>query len=448
MRRERRGALEGGPALQTLLEQLLDGEAARRLFEVEKTVRATYEAFPKNSRGQLPPSEIFPAIVRGYFRKEHGWLLKGLEPPGLVPEATRVHQALLLREDAPALATALQELHDADQGLALSDVVGTIAVLEHLALRHSETLLRGAYVLNERSVEEPMAEGVLMEVLHSYLLLFRHGHPQNLTDVAGHRRMKERAQRSPDWVELVRFAASVVPSSSEGSFSFAVVSQLVRELAQRFGKWQNAECSQMKDVLMGMGAEGSGSVLLKDFHAEPKHASFQFTESAEYLRRAGTLLEPVDGEPRVFIANYVLGPSNCIAPSKHYSVCCLSECEALMSELERQVQAPSWPAAQLLELVASTSSSSVSAPRQMPPAMAQALEAIADRNDGAVPLHSADFMRWLHEAFPNECPAPTASESAAEESERKDAAEWLDVQQECTRIPQWHPKAGDDVISV
>merc|ERR1740123_2488925 len=101
-----------------------------------------------------------------------------------------------------------------------------------------------------------------------------------------------------------------------------------------------------------MGSASEGSVLLQDFHAEPKHASFQFTESPEYLRKTGALEESAEGAPRVRIANYLLGPSNCIAPSEHYSVCCLNECEALMSGLESGAQASSVPAKRLLELVA------------------------------------------------------------------------------------------------
>jgi len=450
MRREAKEARKGKSALQAAFEQVLEGEAAERLLAVEASVRPTYEAFPKSSLGRIPPSEIFPAIVRSYFLKEHGWLIKGLEPPHLAPRPTEVHEALVLRESAPGLAEALRSAREAEQGLSLGDVVGTIAALEHLLLGESRALLQGAYVLNQLAEADALDEDGLNAVLHSYLLLFRHGHPRNLTDVQGHRRMKARAQHAKDWGDLVKFTQDAVLSSGHTSpFSFSNVLAIVRDLALAYGKWQNSECTQMKVTLLGLGANASGTVPLARFHAEPKHASFQFTESAEYLRKVGALEESAEGEPRVLIANYLLGPSNCIVSSEHHSVCCLSECEALTSELEQQVQAPVAPARRLLELVAGL-------PQPAPPGaagdlraeLAQDLEAIAGRHEGAVPLHSADFRRWLHAARPGECPLPTAAEGAAEESERLAAEEWLAVQQECTRIPPWHPSASGDVLRV
>ncbi|CAE7762562.1 tmem145, partial [Symbiodinium necroappetens] len=73
----------------------------------------------------------------------------------------------------------------------------------------------------------------------------------------------------------------------------------------------------------------------------------------------------------VRIANYLQGPSNCIASSSYYSICCLSECEGLVNELEAKVQAPAADPAYLLELVGHISSAS-----------------------------------WMHYAFPHECPYP------------------------------------------
>jgi len=441
----RREARPQRPMLQAALEGVLDGVDGLRMLAVEACVRPTYEAFPKNALGRIPPSEIFPAIVRGYFAKEHGWQLNGLEPPSLAHKPSEVHEAIVLVSLAPALAKALKEGHDGDQGLSLSDVVGTITAIEHLILDESIALLRGAYVLNQLSEEAALDEAGLTEVLDSYLLLFRHGHPHNLTNIAGHQAMKARARKGSSWAALEKFAREAAEGSGRAApYPFAAVSAMVRSLALAYGRWQNSECDQMKATLIDLSTNSSGLVRLERFHSEPKHAAFQFTESAEYLRKTGALEEPAGGkEPLVRVANYLLGPSNCIASSEHYSVCCLSECEAIASELERSLQAPVVPAEKLLELVASTPSSSLEAPRVLQAALGEDLRSIAARHGGAVPLHSADFQRWLHAAFPNECPAPTAGDSAAEESERISAEEWVAVQQECTRIPEWHPSNQD-----
>jgi len=283
--------------------------------------------------------------------------------------------------------------------VSLSDVVGTIAALEYLLLGESTALLRSAYALNERSVAERLDQDGLHEVLRSYLLLFRQGLPRNLTDVSLHQRMKARAEHVEDWKELLKFEAEAVAQERlRSSHTFEEAAKIASGMTLRFGKWQNSECVQMKDNLMALGSTSSGRVPLEVFHSEKKHASYQFTESAEYLQRAGALDEAENGTKQVLVANYLLGRSNCIASSEYYSVCCLSECEALTSELEQTVRAPVWPAPRLLSLVSQTPSSSVIAPRELPAALARDLEAIAARYGGAVPLHSADFKHFLHGA--------------------------------------------------
>merc|ERR1719253_42891 len=107
------------------------------------------------------------------------------------------------------------------------------------------------------------------------------------------------------------------------------------------------------------------------------------------------------------------------------------------------------PPQKLAELISQVPSSTVDAPRELPKSLLEDLEAIAGRHEGAVPLHSADFLHFLHQAYPNECPLPKPTESLAEESERANAERWLAAQAACTRIPEWHPaKWGEEDILV
>merc|ERR1719473_1265908 len=111
----------------------------------------------------------------------------------------------------------------------------------------------------------------------------------------------------------------------------------------------------MKDALMDLDPYGLGRIPLSTFWSQPAGAVYQFSESAEYLRKTGALDESAPGSPSVLIANYLLGPSNCIASSTYYSICCLSECELLMNELEGKLQSPAAAAERLLRLVANMS---------------------------------------------------------------------------------------------
>lgn len=449
VRRER--AKKTSSALQAALEHVLSGQAAKRLFGVEASVRPTFEAFPKNAMGQIPPEEIFPAIVRNYFAKEHGWQLRGLEPPSMSETGTtnaEVQDLTLLKDHAPSVAQALEDVRRSGRGLSLSDVVGTIAALEHLAIEESVALLRKAYFLNKLDTAVELDEAELHEVLQSFLLIFRYGHDGNLTSVEEHQEIKARAKKANDWHVIVDFeSAAVATSEHRGpNYDFEAAMDVARDITQKYGKWQNLECVDMKATLVGMSAGTPGLAPFTTFHTEPDHGTFQFSESVEYLRSHGVVEEAADGGDtvQVLIANYLLGPTNCIAFSQYYSVCCLSECESVISDIETRTQSPVSSADDLISTVEATATSTLDAPHKLSEDVASQLRRVAELHGGAVPLHSADFKRWLHAAFPNECPLPTAPEEAAEDSELAVAGKWLEAQHVCSRLPEWHPSS--DVI--
>jgi hypothetical protein len=134
--------------------------------------------------------------------------------------------------------------------------------------------------------------------------------------------------------------------------------------------------------------------------------SWQFQESKDYLRQLGALDESDAQNPHVIIANYVSSPSNCIASSSFYSVCCMDECEGLLGHLEQQIAAPEATSEQIGRLVAKMSSSSVAAPRTLSKTLLSRLEAIDAQHGGKVPLHGRLFAQFMHNAFPRECPYP------------------------------------------
>merc|ERR1719343_1883514 len=174
-------------------------------------------------------------------------------------------------------------------------------------------------------------------------------------------------------------------------FSFEAVSHLVESLSHSYGKWQDFECQMMKSELMQLDSEGYGRVPLGRFYTQQEHAVYKFGESVEYLRTIGALDERRPQDPQVIIANYLAGPSNCVAGSSYYSVCCLSECEGLMAELEEQIRAPSASPEQVTALVGNLSSSTVEGPRQLPKALIRRLSDIATLHGGEVPLHGRLF---------------------------------------------------------
>merc|ERR1719261_1541307 len=203
---------------------------------------------------------------------------------------------------------------------------------------------------------------MLHTVLQSYLILFGQGSKANLFDADRHRALLDSRKRP----EVEQFEHDAVLNFEytkrdqtnpfrPRQYSFQAAAVIMEDLAQRYGKWQNSECRHMKAHLVELDPEGLGRVPLGLFYAQPEGASYHFSESTDYLRKIGALDETSPHNPQVYIANYVAGPSNCIASSSYYSVCCLSECDKILGELEHHISAPMASAESLSALVVNVS---------------------------------------------------------------------------------------------
>merc|ERR1719343_625591 len=145
-----------------------NGVGAQRLAAIEASMWQTFQALPKNEIGRLAPRAV-RYMAHNYFAKEHGWLIKGLEPHGQKANFSEVHQVSILQDKAPSLVEALLETRQAGRGLALADVVVMVAVLERLIVDESLGLLEAAYRLNDQTVTSELNESSLHGVLTSYL---------------------------------------------------------------------------------------------------------------------------------------------------------------------------------------------------------------------------------------------------------------------------------------
>merc|ERR1719498_287089 len=117
---------------------------------------------------------------------------------------------------------------------------------------------------------------------------------------------------------------------ASGGLDFSLVARTAERVGERFGSFQDQECKQLQGSLVAMEEAGTGRVRLSDFYKPAMGGQWQFQESVAYLRQLGALDETDAQKPRVIIANYINSPSNCIASSSFYSVCCMDECEGLL----------------------------------------------------------------------------------------------------------------------
>jgi len=82
----------------------------------------------------------------------------------------------------------------------------------------------------------------------------------------------------PGWHDTQKFvkqvrsevvAAKAVESDFlNGELTFKAVAQVVEEIGERYGHWQDAECKDLKNALVKMEHKGTGQVLLKDFYGQ------------------------------------------------------------------------------------------------------------------------------------------------------------------------------------
>merc|ERR1719301_286550 len=131
---------------------------------------------------------------------------------------------------------------------------------------------------------------------------------------------------------------------------------VIAEIGERYGRFQDTECRQFKDWLLEVedpGIGGAGRVRISDFYGRALNdGKWQFTESIDYLRQLGALDESDPSNLRVIIPNYISGPSNCVASSSYYSVCCLDKCESILGRLEQMIAAPEAPPSTITALIA------------------------------------------------------------------------------------------------
>merc|ERR1719436_526229 len=217
----------------------------------------------------------------------------------------------------------------------------------------------------------------------------------------------------PTWHATQTFLRDVQKSTvpqQEKEITFQNVASVVEEVGERYGRWQDKECRTLKNDLVAMEHRGTGRVRLADFYGSAlKHGNWQFSESIDYLRQLGALDESDPSNLRVIIPNYVNSPSNCVASSNYYHVCCIDECEDILGHLEEKLGAPEATPTEIAELVAALPSATVPGNRTLSRSLLQKLDDVAQFHSGRIPLHGRLFAQWMHNVYPRECSYPHLS---------------------------------------
>jgi len=230
----------------------------------------------------------------------------------------------------------------------------------------------------------------------------------------------------PNFPETQAFVRDVQQSVApeQVQFYFPEVTNLAEEIDSRYGRWQDNECRTMKDNLIEIedsGPGGAGKVPLADFYHAGLNGREEFREHVDYLRSLGALDETDPQRPRILIPNYVHAPTNCVASSSYYNICCVNECEELMGHIDGNLAKPYALPSEILAVVEMMPSSTVSHNRTLPTWLLLRLDEVAAHHGGHVPIHGRLFTQWMHFAYPRECQYPHT-----EASQNKSESSWVD----------------------
>eukprot|EP00928_Gymnodinium_smaydae_P021261 TRINITY_DN1827_c1_g2_i1.p1 TRINITY_DN1827_c1_g2~~TRINITY_DN1827_c1_g2_i1.p1 ORF type:complete len:580 (+),score=114.07 TRINITY_DN1827_c1_g2_i1:99-1742(+) len=431
---EARGPADLLAELERLDEGALGGTAlvsSARVERLEAALLPLFKISPKDSRGYLDANAARYVLHR-LFSERHGWFVSGIELHGGVYNSSKVGQAL-----------------KSGGRFSLRQLARFAATLETLVHTENMERLGEAFDMVGFSRDRSRKDADVELVLEAYMMLF-----VSLQVKPG---MKlERARRFvelgiPSWRDTKVFGREIQQKIMEAerergeSLSlWDLLLRIVEEFGERYGKWQNKDCLDLKAALLEMEMPGTGRVPLSSFWGPSlTEKGWMFTESLPYLKQLGALEGSEAPHHSVVISNYLYSAGNCLASSKYYDVCCLNECESILGEIESAVASPAAEPQHLVEIVAKLASSSVSAPRELPASLVRRLEDIAAHHGGQVPLHGRLFFQFLHHAFPLECPYPYLSLSQAMERDET----WITRQTLQSKVMRHEVKAYNRAVS-
>merc|ERR1719277_575835 len=388
----------------------------KRLKRLVQMLSPMFEAMTKNERGLLGPAAAGYMLHR-LFVQRHGWFIRALEPAGGSFAAWNSSAPTsVLEERVPSHVTRLFEERLGQHGLGLKELALLAATLEHLvhleALKRLDVSYEGANFSKDDVLSDEEAIQVLDMYMAIYILGFLHADLNTMTGAVAKELHENILEMYPTWPETQQFLREVHQSvaSKRDYVYFTDVETVIAEIGERYGRFQDMECRQLKDWLVEVedtSVGGAGRVRIADFYGRALHdGKWQFSETVDYLRQLGALDESDPSNLRVIIPNYISGPSNCVASSAYYSVCCLDECESILGQLEQRIAAPQALPTAIINAISMIPSATMPSNRTIAHWLQLRLEEVASHHGGLVPLHGRLFAQWLHYASPRECQFP------------------------------------------
>jgi len=391
--------------------ELLNGKQGY-YADIAKTLRPTFESLDKNEYGNLGHTAVRYALHR-LFVARHGWMIKGLDPAGRHFNSSSPVQVFTGK--VPPRVQGLFESRLGAKGFGLEELAVFGALLEELISQETGSRLSAVYKILDWPVDKKIDYEVMELIVEAYMTAFILGFDISSWDLATLMRYRKAMPDSyASWADAKKFMGELRAEvlGEKTSFAFVDVEELLVTFGERFGQWQNFECVSQKKRLMELEDGEKGCVPISSFYKpmlSSKGKDWHFSESTDYLKALGIVDSRDPKNMQVMVPNYLNAPSNCIATSKYYFVCCIDECESLLGHIERFVAGPTAQPSKLAAFVSRLASSTESANRTLTAIQLRRLWSIAEKHGGEVPIHGRLFMQWMHSVYPRECAYPHLS---------------------------------------
>mmetsp|Transcript_109061 Transcript_109061/g.178017 ORF Transcript_109061/g.178017 Transcript_109061/m.178017 type:complete len:570 (-) Transcript_109061:72-1781(-) len=392
-----------------------------KIAAIEKSLMPMWRTLPKNS-GRIDRRSL-RYLVHRHFMQTSSLMIRGFEPSRTV-NSSHWGVADILSEQVPGFVeSVLESSHATQYGFELQDAVHMVIMLERLIFDAEATLLDKVYAHQRKPKERHVRDDGLRQVLQTYMASWMiEASPEELNDIVIE-------ETIPQYQSLMEFIDGQIKAfqynrehkpwvhhgkdTMNNRYSFDDAHEIVGGITRSFQSYWESECASMKLSLVEMDTHNTGRVPLTQFYKTTIDGEWRFGESEAYLRELGALDETssfLEG-PQVIIPNYMQAASNCIVTTHHYLICCMSECEAIIDEIEASIGKPVAMPEQVLAVMqnvtveASSLEGAGTRPKVAPKLVAQ-LKWIATSNGGRILLHGRLFAQWLHYLFPQECPFP------------------------------------------
>eukprot|EP00440_Ansanella_granifera_P015447 gb/GFBE01016792.1/.p1 GENE.gb/GFBE01016792.1/~~gb/GFBE01016792.1/.p1 ORF type:complete len:546 (+),score=126.17 gb/GFBE01016792.1/:1-1638(+) len=376
-----------------------------RIQALEEELQPLFATLPHEEEAGLGLSSA-RFLLHQHFLRQHSWYVRGLNPAGDGRQPPDHKEALRSRVAGHLLEVL--ESRVGKQGLNLRTLAVFVATLEHLLHGDERQRLKAAWDVHDLSAEDVTDGAGVRSVIEVFMAHYVYTSQKvdsgyALTLEKGRQEVAFVSRTHGAWKRLIAFVDREVAQRVKTDFSFEDAAQVAAEVLQYFNDVSGSMCADMVATFTALPGAHDGRASLEAM----RRSGDLVRESVEYLRSAGALDESDAQDPQVILPNYMLSASNCDGTTSFYDLCCPNQCEGHKSHLERALAAA--PAGQRLAALKAAVEAKLLG-RVVPDDLSKQLDAIAQDNNGDIPLHGLDFARWLHAAMPRDCPRPAADD--------------------------------------